>query len=228
MRGKLIITVSIGITAVIFTTVMFAQFKTVEQTNITEIETMREAELRTELSSWKSKCDEIDLKYEEITKKVNEYKKQNSDNADATALIKEDIEENEKYLGLTDVEGEGIIITLEDNSKKQIEPSDLLNLVNQLKLNGAEAISINDERIVNVSDITLVNGFMVLVNGKRLVSPYTVRVIGNTEYLKSALTVKYGYIDEMEANNKTVECGEPLKSVTIKKYTGNMQMRYAE
>ena len=70
MKGKLTITISIGLTAVIFATVMFAQFKTVEQTNITEIEAMRESELRTELSSWKAKYDEINLKYEEISKKV--------------------------------------------------------------------------------------------------------------------------------------------------------------
>ena len=220
MKGKLTITISIGLTAVIFAAVMFAQFKTVEQTNLTEIEAMRESELRTELSSWKSKYDEINLKYEEISKKVEEYKQQMKDNADATALIKNDIAENEKYLGYSDVEGEGIVITLEDNSKKEITSDDLLNLVNQLKLAGAEAISINDERVVNTTDITIVNGAFVFVNGKRLSSPYTVKVIGNQKYLDSAISIKYGYIDEITANGKTISY-VPVKSVKINKYKGD-------
>lgn len=227
MKGKLTITISIGLTAVIFAAVMFAQFKTVEQTNLTEIEAMRESELRTELSSWKSKYDEINLKYEEISKKVEEYKQQMKDNADATALIKNDIAENEKYLGYSDVEGEGIVITLEDNSKKEITSDDLLNLVNQLKLAGAEAISINDERVVNTTDITIVNGAFVFVNGKRLSSPYTVKVIGNQKYLDSAISIKYGYIDEITANGKTISY-VPVKSVKINKYKGDLSMKYAE
>lgn len=227
MKGKLTITISIGLTAVIFAAVMFAQFKTVEQTNITEIESMRESELRTELSSWKSKYDETNLKYEEISKKVEEYKQQMKDNADATALIKNDIAENEKYLGYSDVEGEGLVITLEDNSKKEITSDDLLNLVNQLKLAGAEAISINDERVVNTTDITIVNGAFVFVNGKRLSSPYTVKVIGNQKYLDSAISIKYGYIDEITANGKTISY-VPVKSVKINKYKGDLSMKYAE
>lgn len=227
MKGKLTITISIGLTAVIFAAVMFAQFKTVEQTNLTEIEAMRESELRTELSSWKSKYDEINLKYEEISKKVEEYKQQMKDNADATALIKNDIAENEKYLGYSDVEGEGLVITLEDNSKKEITSDDLLNLVNQLKLAGAEAISINDERVVNTTDITIVNGAFVFVNGKRLSSPYTVKVIGNQKYLDSAISIKYGYIDEITANGKTISY-VPVKSVKINKYKGDLSMKYAE
>ena len=227
MKGKLTIMISIGLTAVIFATVMFAQFKTVEQTNITEIEAMRESELRTELSSWKAKYDEINLKYEEISKKVEEYKQQMKDNVDATALIKNDIAENEKYIGYSDVEGEGIVITLEDNSKKEITSDDLLNLVNQLKLAGAEAISINDERVVNTTDITIVIGAFVFVNGKRLSSPYTVKVIGNQKYLDSAISIKYGYIDEITANGKTISY-VPVKSVKINKYKGDLSMKYAE
>ena len=50
MKGKYIMTVSIGLVATILTMIMFTQFKTVYQTDITAIETMRETELRTELS----------------------------------------------------------------------------------------------------------------------------------------------------------------------------------
>ena len=55
LKAKITLIICIGFTALILTAVMFTQFKTVDQTDITAIETMREAELRTELSSWKTK-----------------------------------------------------------------------------------------------------------------------------------------------------------------------------
>ena len=58
-KGKMIMIITIGIMCVILTTVMFMQFKVVEETDITSIETMREAELRTEIASWKTKYEEM-------------------------------------------------------------------------------------------------------------------------------------------------------------------------
>ena len=45
--------------------IIFTQFKTVEETDITAIETMRETELREEIASWKTKYDEVDAKLKE-------------------------------------------------------------------------------------------------------------------------------------------------------------------
>ena len=72
-KGKLTMIISIGCTALILTMIMFTQFKTVEETDITAIETMRETELREKLSDLK-------LKYEEIKNEViklygNDFKK---------------------------------------------------------------------------------------------------------------------------------------------------------
>ena len=72
-KGKIILTISIGLTAFILVMVMFTQFKTVEQTDITGIETMREAELRTELASWKSRYEDANAKIEETEQKIDEY-----------------------------------------------------------------------------------------------------------------------------------------------------------
>lgn len=45
-KGKGVITVTIGLICFILTYVMFMQFRTIEETNITEIESMTTAELR--------------------------------------------------------------------------------------------------------------------------------------------------------------------------------------
>lgn len=54
--------------------VMFMQFRTIEETDITAIENMREAELRTAISEWKSKYEETAEQLEVNQKSINEYK----------------------------------------------------------------------------------------------------------------------------------------------------------
>ena len=232
-KGKVVLSLAIGLTTFILVMVMFTQFKTVQETDITGIETMREAELRTELATWKSKYEEVVTKTEEVEEKIEEYNEQIESNNNLTELLAEEVEESEVYAGYTDVEGEGIIITLEDNDSAQIEASDLITLVNELKVAGAEAISINGGRIVSTTDIVDINYKYIFINTNstesgvlRISSPYVVKAIGDQKYLESAITVKYGYIDSMEANEKTVSY-TLSDSVMVEKYNGDLSYEYA-
>ncbi len=218
--------VSIGATALILTTVLLIQFKTVKETDITAIETMREAELRTELSSWKSKYDEIATKLQETEDKISNYRNDIENNQKNSELLSEELAETEKYLGYTDVKGEGLTITLADTDYKQVQSSDILLLVNELRLAGAEAISINDERVVSTTEIANVDTRFVIVNGKRVVAPFTVKAIGDKKYLESAISIKGGYIDEIKAKEVAISYTVD-NNILIKKFTGTMSLKNA-
>ena len=71
MKGKITLAISIGCVAFILTMIIFTQFKTVEETDITAIETMRETELREEIASWKTKYDEVEKNAKEKKYKNN-------------------------------------------------------------------------------------------------------------------------------------------------------------
>ena len=60
----------------------------------------------------------------------------------------------------------------------------MLLIINALKAAGAEAISINDERIVNMTDIVLITNTFIKVNGQRIQMPYIIKAIGNQTYLE--------------------------------------------
>lgn len=227
MKGKISVIISIGCAALILTMVMFTQFKTVEYTDIVAIETMRETELRAELASWKEKYDDVQVKLDDTNSKINEYKTQMSSREDAERLLKEELNESEKFVGYTDVKGEGIIITLEDNDFRNIERFDLISLVNELKIAGAEAISINDERVVTNTDIALINNSIILVNSRRISGPYVVKAIGDKKYLESAITIKSGFLDEMEASEKT--CKYSVEdNIVINKFNGVIKLDYVK
>ena len=227
MKGRKSVIISIGCAALILTMVMFTQFKTVEYTDIVAIETMRETELRSELANWKEKYDEVQEKLNDTNSKIDEYKRQMSSKEDAQKLLEQELNESEKFVGYTDVKGEGIIITLKDNDFRNIERFDLISLINELKIAGAEAISINDERVVTNTDVALVNNSIILVNSRRISGPYVVKAIGDKKYLESAITIKSGFLDEMEANEKT--CKYSVEdNIVINKFNGVIKLDYVK
>ena len=219
--------ISIGAIALILTMVIFIQFKTVKETDITAIETMREAELRTELSSWKAKYDEISAKLEETEDKISNYRNDIENNEKNSKLLDQEYADTEKYLGYTDVQGEGIQVVLDDTEYKQVQSSDILSLVNELRLAGAEAISINDERVVSTTEIVNVDTRFVIVNGKRVVAPFTIKAIGDKKYLESAISIKGGYVDEIKAKEITINYSVEDK-LTINKFSGKMSLQNAK
>ena len=226
-KDKLILTISIGLTALVLSGITFLQFKTVEQTDITAIETMRETELRTELSSWKAKYDEISLKLAETENTILQYRTELASASNASEVAKQEVKDFEKYLGYTDLQGQGVVVTLQDNEFKNIESYDLLSLVNELKLAGAEAVSINDERIVSTTDITMINNRIILVNTRRISGPYVVKAIGDKKYLESAITIKGGYYDDMIANDKTINY-EISNRIEINKFNQTLELENAK
>jgi uncharacterized protein YlxW (UPF0749 family) len=107
--------------------------------------------------------------------------------------------------GYTEVRGPGVILSLDDNRKDaavaqksnpgQFKPDDflihdrhLLYIVNELRAAGAEAISINDQRVVGTSEFRCA-GPVILVNTTRLAPPYIIRAIGNQASLTGTLAL---------------------------------------
>ncbi len=217
--------ITIGIACFALSLVMFMQFKVVEQTDITSIETMRETELRTELSNWKQKYEEVNKKYEETSKIIEEYKQKKESNNETSTLLQEELNQINMLLGKTNVQGEGITITLIDTNDKKFKANNLLILVNYLKLAGAEAISINEERIINMSDIVDIAELFVKVNGQRMYTPYVIKAIGNQTYLESGLIGNGGYVDDLKKDGYNVEI-QKNKKVKINKYNDDINSKY--
>ena len=96
MKEKVTLSISIGLVALILTMIIFTQFKTVEKTDITAIETMRETELRDELATWKTKYEEVETKLEERKQKIEEYK--SVTNVNAYLFVVTDIIKNGSYI----------------------------------------------------------------------------------------------------------------------------------
>ena len=225
-RNKIIINIIISGMCIIFFAVMFMQFKTIEETDITAIENMRETELRTAIAEWKGKYEEAQKQLEENQKSIKEYLKIINDNGEASELIEKDLEESNMKLGKTDIYGEGIVLTLSDTEEYIIDTFDLIDLINELRYAGAEAISINDVRILSSSYISQPKDGLTMISGQRVTSPFVVKVIGNQTYLSSSLSLKdSGYIDRNRARGMQIEL-QTKNNVQIVKSTNDRETKY--
>lgn len=117
----------------------------------------------------------------------------NSNNQEINELLrKRDFE----YLraGLTTVSGRGIVITMEDAPAKGeldvneyiIHDGNINDVLEALKKNGAQAISINGERVVfNTKPVCA--GPTIIVNENRYPPPYVIEAIGDPDVLYDAI-----------------------------------------
>lgn len=222
------VTVVVFIVCIVLVSVMLMQFRTVEQTDITEIENMRESELRTALAEWKSKTDDLSKQLEDANEKIDEYNKTITDKKEASNLVDDELKESNILLGKTDVYGEGVVVNLADG-EIAIEAYDLIDLVNELRYAGAEAISINDIRILPMTDIVDLGDYTYIsINSQRTQGPYVVKAIGNKEQLSSALNMKgSGFIDRITSNKK-VASTEMENKIEIPKYNQELEIKYMQ
>lgn len=226
-KGKLIVTFTVGLMCLILTMLIFMQVKTINQTDISELEIMRESELKTEITTLKTRNDEIVAKLKETNSKILEYETAIIDGNETVELQEKELKETEDLLGKNAVTGEGIVINLSNAGETKVTSDDLLELVNLLRDAGAEAISINEQRMIYSNYIVTINGSnYISINGNMIVAPYTVKAIGNTSYLESAVAQKkYGYIDTKIAEGKDVTL-ERFTEITVPSFIGNMDFEY--
>lgn len=208
-KGKNTLIIMIAISCFALTLIMCMQFKIVKQTDITLIETMREEELKLEIANLKQLYKEAEEQYQEKFEKLNDYREKEQSEEESAKLLEKELQQANMYLGKTDVQGQGIRIKIEDIDMESeniynedfipipISDEDLLIIVDYLRLAGAEAIAINGERIINMSDIAYVNGSIVFINQQRILAPYIITAIGDPTSLESTLLGNGGYVEEL-------------------------------
>jgi uncharacterized protein YlxW (UPF0749 family) len=231
--NKKIIGLILGIMCLILTYGICVQIKTVNSTNSPISTNTEENNLRNEVLKAKEKYDNKYKELEQAEESLETERKNATENNTELSNLEEQIKSGSKLLGLTEVTGPGVIVTLKDNpSKLLLDPSqglvhdmDVLSVVNELKNAGAEAISINDNRVVPTTSITC-DGNVILINGEKVGTPFIIKAIGLPEQL-AALERQGGYLDLLDEYGVITEL-EKSNNITIPKYTGVINFKYAE
>ena len=234
MLNKKIISIVLGIMCFALTLGICIQIRTVTNSNSTVSNNYEENNLRAEVLRYKERYDN---KYKELEKAEEELEKerQNSTQNNSELEEKEEaIKQGNKIIGLTEVTGPGVIITLSDSKKDTstvLNPSsllvhdvDVLSVVNELKNAGAEAIEVNGQRIVNSTSITC-EGNIIKINGERVGSPFCIKAIGSKNLLYGGLERAGSYMDYLRERGLVAEI-KKVDDITIAKYSGVLSYDY--
>ena len=147
-------------------------------------------------------------------------------------------EEARMQAGLLGMKGPGVELTMDDSPRSRptdadryfyiVHDVDLQANVNELWAVGAEAIAINDQRVVSRTAIRC-TGPTILVNGVRLSPPYIIRAIGPADEMAAGLGIPGGFLDSMlplVSNGGTVTIAK-RKALDVPAYTGRQTYHYA-
>lgn len=217
--------VAIGIPLFILAMLLTAQLKSISNTEQV-LQGKREAQLTDDLVTLQREYNELKEKYDQSSSIVKEYQTNASSNDLLIKSMKEEIDELGVLAGTTNLSGEGIIVTLSDGQRSDalVHDSDVLTVVNELKAAGAEAISVNNQRIISTSAIRCV-GPVIQVNYQKVAAPFEIKAIGNAQYLESALTIKNGVSDVLRELGVGINITRQDK-VDIPKYEGSLSFKY--
>ncbi|MCL4283970.1 MAG: DUF881 domain-containing protein [Fimbriimonadaceae bacterium] len=152
-------------------------------------------------------------------------------------VLNETLQDTKMFAGLLEVEGPGILITLRDSERASrggipegdlvIHDTDVLRVVNELWAASAEAVSVNNHRVVGSSSFRCV-GPVIHVDNVPISTPVRIRAIGDPEVLYGAMNLRLGVLDEIRnSGDPTMVQMEAVEKQRIPAYAGPTARKFA-
>ena len=141
--------------------------------------------------------------------------------------------------GLTPVQGPGVVVTLNDSKKHLpaippgmaspniIHDSDINAVINELKAAGAEAVTVNNQRLVATSSIRCM-GPTVFINGRPLMPPFAIKAIGSPKALTAVMNVPGGIAAQLRSFDPSMFSVKQIEALRLPAYSGGSEPRYAK
>ncbi|MCH5186137.1 MAG: DUF881 domain-containing protein [Oscillospiraceae bacterium] len=226
--------ISIGIVCMITTYIITCQFGSVKVNNASNPEKMRLEELQSRLTLEREKNEDMLARLVEAQKSLESYRNEINSGGKVMKSIVEEFNQARVLAGITEVKGEGLVVTLDDgkelNSSGEkfaiVHDSDIRMVLCELSAAGAEAISINGQRIVATSAVRCV-GNTVMINDVKIAPPFEISAIGNGETLEAAINIKGGVADYLKGWGIVITT-KKTGNISIPRYSGVVNMKYAQ
>ncbi len=226
--------ISVAIVCGILGFMLAYQFKMLmKQDKTLNLNNKNSTDVTVEIEQYKKEKKELEDKTNELQNQIKNYENAVAGKSDATKNLLKELENSRIFTGTTDVKGTGITIYLTPDSKlfgsnmeDHITDKHLVYLVNELKFAGAEAISINDIRVVSRTGIRNAGNY-ILINDERI-SPsrrIVIQAIGDKNLLYSAMSFPEVFSDFKGLCDVKFEKSD---DIAIKKYNKPYKFEYAK
>ena len=175
-----------------------------EQRNNQQLQ--QETQLNERILAEKERNRQLEMQLMDLQRQVSKVEEAMAQRKSEAAAILGDLEAARMMAGVVPVEGPGIVVTMQDSQNAANSPDvtnyivherDVRLVVNELRAAGAEAISINGQRLVSNSAIRCV-GPTIIVNGIKSAAPFVISAIGDPNTLENALKLPGGVLQTLQ------------------------------
>lgn len=232
MRKKL--DVSLTVICLLLGFIIALQLRSVTKNNVLEsTENLRADEIQVLLNEERLRSETLSRELLEYKTNLEQYRDEAAQSGDYASVLAKQLETAEILSGQVAVEGPGVIVTMqeskrvtsEDPMNDVIHDGDILQVINELCDAGAEALSLNDERILATSEIRCA-GATVSINNNRYGAPFVIKAIGDPKNLEAALSMRHGVIEVLASWGIDVTLVKSNR-IQINAYSGPAAFKYA-
>lgn len=223
--------IAIALVCVVLGLMVSIQFRTVKQ-GIGPVSEYRARELASQLKKIREENAKLQNVKKDYESKIKEYENSASQGSLSAKILKDELDQARILAGTEDVEGPGVVVIVDDLKFSEkvnyplISYSMLLELLNELNAAGAEAVSINGQRIISTSEIRQISGIHININTVSYAPPFTFKAIGDPKTLEAALRLREGIVERFESSGVVVTITQE-QLVKIEKYGGVIERKYA-
>lgn len=186
-----------------------------------------------------SQLEQVEKERAALTKELDQVRTQVrslTSAQDQYKVLSDQLEQAQLQAGLLPVTGPGVTITMTDSTRPAapgenpnfyiVHDEDVLRIVNELMLSGAEAVTVNGQRLTSRSEIHCA-GPVVIVNKVRTAPPVVIQAIGPAADMERSIMMKDGPAQMLLDWGIAVTSKQEPK-LTLPAYQGSTVFQYGQ
>lgn len=164
---------------------------------------------------------DLESENEDLDRTLDALRSDQEDGVAAQNAAQERLEDLEILAGTSPAYGRGVQIRIGD-PERTVRASTLLGVIQELRNAGAEAIQIDDVRVVASTSVTTSDSGVLMVDGTELSAPYEILAIGDPTVMEPALKIPGGASDDVGADGGTftVSVSEDVRIEAVVELSG--------
>jgi len=190
--------VALTIVCLIMGVIVAWQFGSVKANlQIASFEKKNVSELVEDLLAERSNNEKLQQRIEALQGELAAFDTEERVDQNTMEQLEQEVKAARVIAGLETVLGTGLILELDAEGDRVIEDRHMLELINELRASDVQAMAINDERIVATTEIRKAGRYL-MVNGRQLVTPYTIKAIGDPTKMENSLRLLGGILEKFD------------------------------
>ncbi|WP_027630954.1 DUF881 domain-containing protein [Ruminiclostridium cellobioparum] len=190
--------ISIALICVILGLALSWQFQSIRSNaKVMNLESQKKDDLVVKILNEQKNNENLRAKLNELQVQLNKFESARGNSDENLKLLTDEIQKLKTVAGLTDVKGRGVTVTFAKEDSLNVEDDDLLFVLNELRATDAQALAINDQRIIDTTEVRVAGGY-IMVNGRHVTPPYVIKAIVDPDNAVNALNMIGGALEKIK------------------------------